>query len=44
MNLQIRWQSRGQGFDSDILHPKNERVTEVKFCDSFLFARILPEE
>ena len=38
------WQSKGHRFDSDILHPENERVTEVKICDSFLFARILPEK
>lgn len=38
------WQSKGHRFDSDILHPDYERVTEVKICDSFLFARILPED
>jgi len=38
------WQSRGHGFDSHILHPENQRVTEVRICDSFLFARILPED
>jgi hypothetical protein len=38
------WQSRGHGFDSDILHPVKERVTEVKICDSFFSARILPED
>ena len=37
------WQSKGQGFDSLILHPEDQRVTEVKICDSFLFARILPD-
>jgi hypothetical protein len=38
------WQSRGQGFDSDILHPEDQRVTDIKICDSFFSARILPED
>jgi hypothetical protein len=38
------WQSRGQGFDSLILHPEDQRVTEVIICNSFLFARLLPDK
>jgi hypothetical protein len=30
--------------DSLILHPEDQRVTEVKICDSFFSARILPED
>jgi len=40
----IHWQSKGHRFDSDILHPENQRVTEVKICDSFFSARFLPEK
>ena len=38
------WQSKGHRFDSDILHPEDQRVTRVKSGNSFLFARILPED
>jgi hypothetical protein len=33
------WQSRGQGFDSLILHPENQRVTMSKIVTLFF----LPE-
>jgi hypothetical protein len=38
------WQSRGQGFDSLILHPEDQRVTMSKIVTLFFSARILPEE
>jgi len=32
------------GFDSFIFRVEIQRVAEIKFCDSFLFAGILPED
>ena len=36
------WQSRGHRFDSDMLHEDYQGITELLFCDPFLFASFLP--